>query len=81
MSEHIEIAIINGLVVTHESAEALDVSVKNGKIHHVVPRGELKYTSCDRTIDAKGALVTVSTVPRKPLLRWTSKFINPFRND
>jgi dihydropyrimidinase len=55
----LDLAIINGIVVTAEQVGEFDIGIKAGKIAKVVPKGQLAGLLSTKTIDAKGGYVTV----------------------
>lgn len=61
MAEY-DLLVLNGLVVTHDKTEELDIAVKYGKIAELLPRGELKGAKAKKVIDAQGGMVMVSYI-------------------
>ncbi|KAL1297266.1 hypothetical protein AAFC00_004825 [Neodothiora populina] len=58
MTEDYDLIIINGVVATPESSQALDIGIKDSKIKTLAAPGQLKDSTAKRTIDAQGAYVT-----------------------
>jgi dihydropyrimidinase len=58
MAEY-DLLIINGIVVTDTDVSENAVAIRDGRIAELIPTGEARRVKAERTIDARGAYVTV----------------------
>lgn len=63
----LDLIVLNCTLATVEDVVQCDIGVKDEKIHSILPQGSLAGSKAKKTIDAKGALVTVGLFP--PLSR------------
>jgi formylmethanofuran dehydrogenase subunit A len=59
-----DLLVLNGLVVTDQNTEELDIAVKDEKIVELLPKGGFGDIPVRKIIDARGGMVMVRTKPR-----------------